>query len=205
MPAGGSIALAVRAVIVLILAVILASCGGSRSTPATSTSAANPPFRSQNTSPPNRFSPPAPVPPGGQGNEQYFIGDVRADTPASMDGPWVPWPDDQTLMSQGHEVCAILSTHGGAAAIEDSPPADLRQYAEGQLHWFIDNSTEDLCFEYSLSHLMNEPPSQALHAQKTMPPPAGSFKVEHDGAVDHAIAGTVLASDSNAAIGESAV
>src|ERR1035441_9066116 len=111
-PSGLNATLVVRAVIVLILAVILASCGGSRSTPATSTSSVNQPFRSQNTSSPNRFSPTAPAPPAaGQGDEQYFIGDVRADTPGSMDGPWVPWPDDQTLMNQGHEVCTILSMH----------------------------------------------------------------------------------------------
>lgn len=76
-------------------------------------------------------------------------------------------------MNQGHEVCTILSTHrGDSAAIEDSPPADLRQYAEGPLHSFISDTTNDLCFEYSLGHLLNEPPSQRLHAQKTMPPPA---------------------------------
>jgi hypothetical protein len=98
-----------------------------------------------------------------------------------MDGPWVPWPDDQTLMNQGHEVCTILSTHGGdIGSIQDSPPADLRQYAEGQLHSFISDTTNDLCFEYSLGHLLNEPPSQRLHAQKTMPPPA-SIGQEVDG------------------------
>jgi len=35
------------------------------------------------------------------------IGDIRGETPGTYDGPWVPWPDDQTLMSQGHEVCII--------------------------------------------------------------------------------------------------
>lgn len=84
-------------------------------------------------------------------------------------------------MSQGHEVCTILSTHGGDyGSIEDSPPADLRQYAEGQLHSFISDTTNDLCFDYSVGHLMNEPPSQRLHAQKTMPPPA-SIGQEVDG------------------------
>jgi hypothetical protein len=75
-------------------------------------------------------------------------------------------------MSQGHEVCTILSAHGGDwGAIENSPPADLQRYEEGQLHGFVDDATDDLCYEYSSSRLLGYPPSQRLHAQKTMRPP----------------------------------
>jgi hypothetical protein len=106
-------------------------------------------------------------------NEQYFLGDIRGETPSAYDGPWVPWPDDQTLMSQGHEVCTVLSAHGGdSAAVEASPPTDMRQYEEDQLHSLIDDATEDLCFEYSADRLLGHPPSQRLHPQKTMPPTA---------------------------------
>jgi hypothetical protein len=76
-------------------------------------------------------------------------------------------------MSQGHEICTILSAHGGHwDTVENSPPSDLRQYEEAQLHSFIDNTTDDLCFEYSTSRLMGWPPSKTLHPQNTMPPPA---------------------------------
>jgi hypothetical protein len=63
------------------------------------------------TNQPSQGTPAPKLPPVASGpvNEQYFLGDVRGETPGSMDGPWVPWPDDQTLMSQGHEVCTILS------------------------------------------------------------------------------------------------
>jgi Protein of unknown function (DUF2510)/Domain of unknown function (DUF4352) len=165
--------IAIVVVLLVLLVAVPQSCG-NKSHQGSSTATTTKSVTASTSGP--TLAAPAPTSPAsasGHVNEQYFLGDVRADTPGSMDGPWVPWPDDQTLMTQGHGVCTILSAHGGSwAAIEDSPPADLRQYEEGQLHSFIDDTTSDLCYEYSLSHDMGWTPSQRGHPQKTMPPPA---------------------------------
>jgi len=65
------------------------------------------------------------MPTSGSGGERYFIGDIRGETPGTYDGPWVPWPDDQTLMSQGHEVCiiALFGLRGATTGEENYPEA----------------------------------------------------------------------------------
>jgi hypothetical protein len=171
----------------LFVAMCLGACSGPPSAPAPAQTKTVTVASTRQASAP---ASPAPTPAAASGpvGEQYFLGDVRADTPGSMDAPWVPRPDDQTVLSQGHEVCTILSTHGGDwAAIEDSPPADLRQLEEGQLHSFIDDATDDLCYEHSSGHDLGTPPSQRIHAQKAMPPPASIGQEIHGETLDFTV------------------
>jgi hypothetical protein len=190
-PAWGWVAFGAAAAIALTVGTMIVSDHGeSRSTSTTSRSTASKPSDAQNTPSPTTLPPPAPPAASGPVNQQYFIGDVRAETPGGMEGPWVPWPDDQTLMSQGQQVCSVLSAHGGDwAAIETSPPAGMQKYAEGQLHEFISDATADLCYEYSSGKDLGTPPSQRLHAQNTMPPPATIGQEIHGETLDFTVTG----------------
>jgi hypothetical protein len=111
---------------------------------------------SQNVAAPSATSaqPSPPASPSGPVNEQYFLGDLRGETPSAYDGPWVPWPEDQTLMSQ-----AMRSAPSRRRTEENQHPLKIRRAGS------FNDGTQDLTevANWLTAHTAELPTGQCDH------------------------------------------
>jgi Protein of unknown function (DUF732) len=64
----------------------------------------------------------------------------------------VDWPDDATLVAQGHEICAKLDANGGSwdQLITWARPADFKMYGPDQMQGLVSQATVHFCYKYSI-------------------------------------------------------